>query len=73
MSPLLVWALTSVVDILLKYVLKKPEMADMVAPLLAKLVPVLSRATEETPEETAKRLSDHDAMVAKYAQPPVAG
>lgn len=70
MSPLLVWAITSIADILLKYVLKKPDVADMVAPLLAKLIPILSKATEETPEETAARMAAHDALIAKYASAP---
>lgn len=70
MSPLLVWGISSIADILLKYVLNKPEMADTFAPIIARLVPILSKATEETPEETAARLTAHDALVTKYAKAP---
>ena len=60
-------------DIIIGLTSKHPESAPHFAPLVGNLIGVASRAAEETPEQTAKRLADHDALVASVASGPPPG
>ena len=72
MNLLLLGSLVQIADIVLGVVSKNPATAPQFGPLMGKLVGVMSQAAGETPEQTAKRLADHDALVAQYgtAAPP---
>lgn len=60
-------------DILLKKLLKNPELAPVMAPHAGEIIRIASQAAGETPEKTAERLRQHDALVAKYAAAPPPG
>lgn len=57
-------------DIVIGFTAKNPETSPHFAPLFGTLVGIASRTAGETPEQTAKRLSDHDAAVARFATAP---
>ena len=57
-------------DILLKKLLKEPNLAPTLAPHAGAIIKMASQAAGETPEETAARMQAHDALVARYAAGP---
>lgn len=63
-------AVAAVLDILAQRVLKTPTLGPVFAPLTTALVKTASQAAEETEEQTAARVANHDAIVAKYSKPP---
>lgn len=63
-------AAVQILDIILGATSKHPETEPHFAPTVTKLIDIASRAAEETQEQTAKRLADHDASVALYAAGP---
>lgn len=69
----IIGAAVQILDIVLGYTSKHPETAPHFAPLAGQLISIASRAAEETPEETAKRLEDHDELVAQYGAAPPPG
>ncbi len=69
MSPLLLGLVGQVLDILIGAVAKNPSLTGIVPKLIAKLIPVLSQAAGETPEETAARRADAEAIFAAHAKP----
>ena len=69
MSPLILGLGCQVVEILLGAVTKDASLSGLVGKLLAKLIPVLSRAAGETPEETAARRADAEAIFAAHSKP----
>ena len=60
-------------DIVWKRAVKVPDEAPGLAQLVPGIISIASRAAEETAEETARRLADHDAAVARYAAGPPSG
>lgn len=70
MNPALLVILANVVDIVLGAILKKPELAPKLGPLVTKLLPALSQAAGETPEQTAARREEAESVFARWAEPP---
>lgn len=62
-----------ILDILWKRAAKVPVEAPGLGQLVPGIISIASRAAEETAEETARRLADHDAAVARYAAGPPPG
>jgi hypothetical protein len=62
-----------ILDIILRKSTKDPASAVQLSGLVGPLIEICSRAAEETPEQTAKRLTAHDALVTKYAAAPPQG
>lgn len=60
-------------DILLKKLLKNPELAPVLAPHAGEIVRMASQAAGETAAQTEERLSAHAALVARYAAAPPPG
>lgn len=58
-----------IADIVLGYVLKEPNPPAVFTTILGKIVPVLSQATGETPEQTAERRSRVEAVFAAHSRP----
>lgn len=73
MVAMIVGAAVQILDMILKYTSKKPGTEPQFAGVVSTILSICSRATEETAEETAKRLANHDAIVAKYAAAPPPG
>jgi hypothetical protein len=71
--PILIGLLGVVLDIVLKAVTRKPEMADVFTPIVRSLIPALSQAAGETPAETAQRRTDAEAIFDKWKDSPVPG
>lgn len=71
--PLVASLAVNLVDIILKRAAKNPAEAPQLAGVVAPMIEVLSQAAEETPDQTAKRLANHDALVAQYAAAPPPG
>jgi hypothetical protein len=69
-AALIISAAAQLLDITLGFTSRNPETTPHFAPVVGKLVEVASRAAGETEEQTARRLADHDAMVARYAAAP---
>lgn len=67
---LILGAAAQLLDIVLGATSKDPSTAPHFAPVIGSLISIASRAAGETPEQTAKRLADHDAIVAMYPAPP---
>ena len=70
---ILIGLLGVVLDIVLKAVTRKPDMAEVFTPIVKSLIPALSQMAGETPAETAARRSEADAIFAKWADKPVPG
>ena len=58
-----------VLDIVLGLILKNPEQPPIIAKLLAKLVPLFSKVSGETPEQTEERRARAEAIFAAHADP----
>jgi hypothetical protein len=58
-----------VLDILLGLFLKNPNQPPILSKLLAKLVPLFSKAAGETPEQTEERRARAEAIFAAHADP----
>ncbi len=69
MSPLLLGIVGQVIDILIGAISRDPSLTGIVPKLLSKLIPVLSQAAGETPEQTAARRADAEAIFAAHAKP----
>lgn len=59
-----------ILDVIANRTNKYPAEADALASVTPKLLAIVSMAAQETPDQTAARLSTHDALIAKYANPP---
>jgi len=69
----IIGAAVQILDILIKRNAKDPATAPQFAPITTTLIGIVSQAAEETPQETAKRMADHDALIAQYAGGPPPG
>lgn len=73
MIAMIVGAAVQILDMVLKYTSKNPTTAPQFSGVVSTILSICSRATQETAEETATRLANHDAIVAKYAAGPPPG
>jgi hypothetical protein len=69
--PGIVILIANIVDILVGVLTKHPEYEPHLGPVIAGLIPVLSQAAGETPEQTAARRAANDAVIAQYANAPL--
>lgn len=67
------FAAAQLLDIILGATSKDPASAPHFAPTIGSLLTIASRAAGETAEQTAARISAHDALVAQYAAGPPPG
>lgn len=70
MSPVLLVLLGNVVNILLKAVIKKPELDIDVSGIIRDIIPVLSQSAGETAAETKARQLHAEEVFNKYANLP---
>ena len=73
MVAVIVGAAVQILDMVLKYTSKNPSTAPQFAGVVGTILGICSRVTQETPEQTAKRLAEHDAVVALYSAAPPPG
>lgn len=66
MSPVLLVLLGQAVNILLKAVIKKPELDIDVSGVIKEIIPVLSQVAGETAEETKQRQDAAEAIFKKH-------
>ena len=69
MSVVVLALIGEVLDILLGLFLKNPNQPPILSKLLAKLVPLFSKAAGETPEQTEERRARAEAIFAAHADP----
>ncbi len=69
MSAILLALIGEVLDIVLGLLTKNPDQPPIISKLLAKLIPLFSRAAGETPEQTEERRTRADAIFAGHAEP----
>jgi len=69
-NSVLIVLLGQVVQVLLKAVLKNPDLVPDVSRIIAAILPALSKATGETPEETEARRAAAEAIFAKWETKP---
>lgn len=69
MSPILLALAGEFLDIILGLFLKNPNQPPIISKLLAKLVPLFSRAAGETPEQTEERRQRSESIFAEHAEP----
>lgn len=69
MSAILLALVGEVLDIVLGLILKNPDQPPIISKLLAKLVPLFSKAAGETPEQTEERRTRAEAIFAAHADP----
>lgn len=70
MSPILLVLLGQAVNILLKAVIKKPELDIDVSGVIKEIIPVLSQVAGETKEETDARRKKAEEVFDKYKNLP---
>lgn len=66
MSPVLLFLIGQAADILIKAILRKPELEIHVAPIIQGLIPLMSQAAGETAAETKQRQDDAEAIFKKH-------
>ena len=69
MSPLLLGLVGEVLDILLGLFAKNQNQPPILSKLLAKIIPLFSKAAGETPEQTEERRARSEAIFAEHGQP----
>lgn len=69
MNPYLILVLAQIVDVLVVAVTKRPELAPHLGTTIANILPALSQAAGETPEQTAGRRAAAEAIFAKQSEP----
>lgn len=72
MSPLILFAVGQLGDILLKFLTKNPAFTGVFSGLLGGIVSIASQAAGETADETSARRAQHDAIVKQFASAPPA-
>lgn len=68
--PAIILGIVQLLDIIAHRTNKYPDEADALQAAVPTLIGIASRASGETEAETAARLAQHDALIAKYANPP---
>lgn len=69
MSAILLALIGEVLDIVLGLLTKNPNQPPIISKLLAKLIPLFSRAAGETPEQTEDRRQRAEAIFAEHLEP----
>lgn len=69
MSAILLALIGEVLDIVLGLLTKNPNQPPIISKLLAKLIPLFSRAAGETPEQTEERRQRAEAIFAEHSEP----
>lgn len=69
MNPALLVVLANIVDIAVVALTKDPSLEPHLAPMLLKVMPAMSHAAGETPEQTVARRAEAEAIFAKYDKP----
>lgn len=69
MSVILLALIGEVLDIVVGLFLKNPNQPPIFSKLLAKLIPLFSRAAGETPEQTEERRARAEAIFAEHSEP----
>lgn len=69
MSPLLLALAGEALDIVFGLFMKNPNQPPIISKLLAKLIPIFSKAAGETPEQTEERRARSEAIFAEHGQP----
>lgn len=69
MSAILLALIGEVLDIVLGLLTKNPNQPPIISKLLAKLIPLFSRAAGETPEQTEERRQRAEAIFAEHGTP----
>jgi len=66
MSPILLFLIGQAADILIKAVIRKPDLEIHIAPIIQGLIPLMSQVAGETPEETKQRQDAAEAIFKKH-------
>jgi hypothetical protein len=68
-NPALLIILAQVLDVLVAALTKHPEYAPHLGPLIGNILPTLSQAAGESPEQTAARRASAEGIFAKWSEP----